>query len=134
MPKKGNNALKQKARRLAECENIPYSEALASLTASPPKSQTVPPTGDSTLYLDVVRSMMAESMKPQILLRNAMAEAMRPQLDIKRMVAESMKPQILLRNAMAEAMRPQLDIKRMMAESMKPKIRLRESIIGSNLE
>ncbi|MEW1682813.1 hypothetical protein, partial [Streptomyces sp. NPDC093594] len=112
MPKKGNNSLKQKARRLAQYEGIPYSEALAILAA--PATEAPARSNDSTYASETLQRIIAESI--------------RPALDLQRIVAESIQPKIDLQRSIAESIRPALDLQRIVAESIQPKIDLQRSI------
>ncbi|MGW1401049.1 hypothetical protein ACWCRF_20845, partial [Streptomyces sp. NPDC002405] len=106
MPKKGNNSLKQKARRLAHHENIPYSEALARLMASQPAPDSTPRTGDSTFATEDFQGAIIRSLQPSLDLQQMLAESMRPKLDLQQMLAESMRPSLDLQQMLAESMRP----------------------------
>jgi hypothetical protein len=72
VPKKQNTAQK-KARKLTRSENVPYSVALAQMTASVADDQRI----------------VVGPMRPKLDLQRMMAEAMRPKLDLQRMMARS---------------------------------------------
>ncbi|MFI1832139.1 hypothetical protein ACH433_02675, partial [Streptomyces olivaceoviridis] len=82
MPKKGNNSLKQKARRLARCENIPYSKALARLTmpATVDQSPNHAPTSHQQLMTDLVT--------PKVKMDRLLADLVTPKVKMDRLLAD----------------------------------------------
>ncbi|MET9334263.1 hypothetical protein ABZX78_24225 [Streptomyces cellulosae] len=87
MPKKQSTAQK-KARKLARSENVPYSVALAQMTAPAADDQRIH-VGSLGLKLDLQRAM-TEALKPKLDLQRAMTEALKPKLDLQRAITSSL--------------------------------------------
>ncbi|MER7679453.1 hypothetical protein, partial [Streptomyces sp. NPDC096934] len=92
MPKKGNTSLKQKARRLAQCESIPYSEALALLTTQQVTAEPATRTAHLEHALTNFRAAVLEAAKPKFDFRAAVLEAAKPKFDFRAAVLEAAKP------------------------------------------
>ncbi|GGW60523.1 hypothetical protein [Streptomyces xantholiticus] len=104
MPKKGKYSLKHKARRLASCENIPYSAALARLIspdAIPADGPRV--EGSFGSFSENFQKLVAEACRPKLDLHKVLAQAYQPKLDFQKLVAEMYRPKLDLHKVLAQA-------------------------------
>jgi hypothetical protein len=118
--KKGNNLLKQQARKLARIENIPYSAALARLSApevcEPCKATDEALPRPDFMGLGYFQKTMAQAMLPSLQLQKTMAQAMLPSLQLQKTMAQAMLPSLQLQKTMAQAMLPSLQLQKTMAQ------------------
>lgn len=105
MTKKGTNALKQKARRVANCENIPYSEALARLTST---------AGSETTASNTQPAPLALTFRFDAEIRKATQEMLRAKVDMQRLFGS----QVDARRLIGGLVSAELDMQRLFASQV----------------
>ncbi|MFI2352145.1 hypothetical protein ACH492_35175 [Streptomyces sp. NPDC019443] len=114
--KKGTNSLKQKARRLASYENIPYSAALARLSSLEAHECELAATTDApTHYGNQDVGLVARLMAPVIASqRQSIARTMAPVIEMQRQSAARMLAPVIeaQRQSIARTMAPVIEAQR----------------------